>query len=44
MNGEFEICQASAYVVAVLANMDPEVASHIAGFVVNRLPKSAAKP
>ncbi len=44
MNGELEICQDSAYVVAVLANMDPEAASHIADFVVNRLPEPAAKP
>ncbi len=44
MNGELEICQDSAYVMAVLANMDPEAASHIADFVVNRLPEPAAKP
>ena len=33
MDGELEICQDSAYVVAVLANMDLEAASHIADFV-----------
>ncbi len=44
MNGELEICQDSAYVVAVLANIDPEAASHIADFVVNRLPEPATKP
>jgi CubicO group peptidase (beta-lactamase class C family) len=40
MNGELDICQDSEYVVAVLANMDPEAASHIAEFIVNRLPAS----
>jgi CubicO group peptidase (beta-lactamase class C family) len=38
MNGELDICQGSGYVVAVLANMDPEAASHIAEFIANRLP------
>jgi CubicO group peptidase (beta-lactamase class C family) len=42
MNGELEVCQDYTYVVAVLANMDPEAAGHIAEFVVNRLP--APKP
>lgn len=44
MNGELEICPNSSYVVAVLANLDPESASHIADFIVNRLPEPAAKP
>jgi len=38
MNGELDICQDSEYVIAVLANMDPEAASHIAEFIANRLP------
>jgi hypothetical protein len=38
MNGELEVCQNATYVVAVLANMDPEAAGHIADFIVNRLP------
>lgn len=38
MNGDLEICSDSTYVVAVLANLDPEAASHIADFVINRLP------
>lgn len=38
MNGELEICQDSTYIAAVLANMDPEAAGHIAEFIVNRLP------
>ena len=44
MNGELDICQESNYIVAVLANMDPEAASHIAEFIVNRLPAPSAKP
>lgn len=44
MNGELNICQNSTYVVAVLANMDPEAASHIAEFVANRLPAPNQKP
>ena len=43
MNGELDICQDSKYVVAVLANMDPEAAAHIAEFVVNRLPAPNVK-
>lgn len=44
MNGDLEICQGWAYVVIVLANMDPESAGHIADFIVNRLPASATPP
>ncbi len=44
MNGELEICQDSTYTVAVLANMDPEAASHIAEFIANRLPVANVKP
>ena len=38
INGELETCQDSRYIVAVLANMHPEAAGHIAEFIVNRLP------
>jgi hypothetical protein len=38
MNGDLRICPGSGYVVAVLANMDPDAASRISAFVVNRLP------
>jgi D-alanyl-D-alanine carboxypeptidase len=44
MNGELDICQDSTYTVAVLANMDPEAAGHIAEFIVNRLPAPNVKP
>lgn len=44
MNGELEICQDSTYTIAVLANMDPEAASHIAEFIANRLPVANVKP
>lgn len=44
MNGQLDICQESNYVVAVLANMDPEAADHIAEFIVNRLPTPSLKP
>ena len=39
MNGDLEICPASGYVVAVLANMDPPAASRISEFITNRLPE-----
>lgn len=38
MNGMLQICPASGYVIAVLANMDPPAASRIADFITNRLP------
>jgi D-alanyl-D-alanine carboxypeptidase len=44
MNGDLEVCQDSTYAVAVLANMDPEAAGHMADFVVNRLPASKTAP
>jgi len=44
MNGELEVCQDSDYTIAVLANMDPEAAGHIAEFIVNRLPTANVKP
>ena len=40
MNGELEICPASGYIVAVLANTDPPAATRIADFVTARLPKT----
>ena len=39
MNGDLEICPASGYVVAVLANLDPPAASRISEFITNRLPE-----
>jgi hypothetical protein len=39
MNGELRIYPASGYVVAVLANLDPPVASQVAAFLDPRLPK-----
>jgi len=39
MNGSLSICPEAGYVVAVLANMDPPAADHIAQFITNRLPK-----
>jgi hypothetical protein len=38
MNGELKICSGPGYVIAVLANMDPPVASRVADFITNRLP------
>ena len=38
MNGELKICPDSGYVIAVLANLDPQAASHAADFIVERLP------
>jgi D-alanyl-D-alanine carboxypeptidase len=38
MNGELKICPGPGYVIAVLANMDPPVASRAADFITNRLP------
>jgi len=40
MNGELTICPQSGYVIAVLANLDPQAASHAADFIVARLPKN----
>jgi len=40
MNGELTICPQCGYVIAVLANMDPQAASHAADFIVARLPKN----
>ena len=38
MNGVLQICPASGYVIAVLANMDPPFASRVGDFVTSRLP------
>lgn len=40
MNGELQIYPQSAYVIAVLANMDPPAASRVSDFIANRLPKN----
>lgn len=39
MNGDLQICSGSGYVIAVLANMDPEAAGRISDFITNRLPE-----
>jgi D-alanyl-D-alanine carboxypeptidase len=39
MNGDLEICPASGYVVAVLANLDPPAAGRVSDFITNRLPE-----
>jgi len=38
MNGMLQICPASGYVIAVLANLDPPAASRVSDFITNRLP------
>ena len=40
MNGDLRIYPKSGYVIAVLANMDPQAAERIASYVSNRLPVS----
>jgi D-alanyl-D-alanine carboxypeptidase len=40
MNGDLKICPQSGYVIAVLANLDPQAASHASDFVATRLPKN----
>jgi D-alanyl-D-alanine carboxypeptidase len=39
MNGELKICPQSGYVIAVLANLDPQAADRPATFLAARLPK-----
>jgi D-alanyl-D-alanine carboxypeptidase len=39
MNGDLKICPQSGYVIAVLANLDPEAAGHASDFITARLPK-----
>jgi CubicO group peptidase (beta-lactamase class C family) len=39
MNGDLKICPQSGYVVAVLANLDPQAAGHASDFITARLPK-----
>jgi CubicO group peptidase (beta-lactamase class C family) len=43
MNGDLEICPNVGYVVAVLANMDPQAASKISDFITNRLPEQQTR-
>ena len=38
INGELQICPATGYVVAALANMDPPAAEQVVKFAVQRLP------
>jgi len=40
MNGDLKVCPQSGYTIAVLANIDPQAASHASDFIVNRLPKN----
>jgi len=39
MNGDLKICSSSRFVVAVLANRDPNAAQTISDFIANRLPE-----
>jgi D-alanyl-D-alanine carboxypeptidase len=39
MNGDLKICPQSGYVIAVLANLDPQAAGHASDFITARLPK-----
>lgn len=39
MNGDLEVCAGGRYVVAVLANRDPDAAQQISDFITNRLPE-----
>ena len=39
MNGDLKICPQSGYVVAILANLDPQAAGHASDFITARLPK-----
>jgi hypothetical protein len=41
MNGDLQICPASGYVVAVLANLDPPAATRISDFISSRMPEPA---
>jgi hypothetical protein len=37
MNGDFQICPATRYFVAVLANLNPPAARQISDFMTNRM-------
>jgi len=39
MNGDLQICPASGYVVAILANLDPFAAEDLTRFILPRLPE-----
>ncbi len=39
MNGDLKICPQSGYVIAVLANLDPQTAGQASDFIAARLPK-----
>jgi hypothetical protein len=40
MNGDLKVCPQIGYVVAVLANLDPQAAGHASDFITARLPKN----
>jgi D-alanyl-D-alanine carboxypeptidase len=40
MNGDLKICPQSGYVIAVLANLDPQAAGQASDFIAARLPKN----
>jgi CubicO group peptidase (beta-lactamase class C family) len=42
MNGDLKICPQSGYVIAVLANLDPQAAGQASDFIAARLPKKLA--
>ena len=39
MNGDLKVCPQTGYVIAVLANLDPQAAGHASDFITARLPK-----
>ena len=39
MNGDLKVCPQTGYVIVVLANLDPQTASHASDFITARLPK-----
>jgi len=43
VNGDLEICPATGYTVAVLANIDPFAAQIVSSFIVNRLPEPGVR-
>jgi D-alanyl-D-alanine carboxypeptidase len=40
MNGDLKVCPQTGYVIAVLANLDPQAAGHASDFITARLPKN----
>jgi hypothetical protein len=39
MNGDLKVCPQTGYVIAVLANLDPQAAGNASDFIAARLPK-----